>query len=201
MTGGNDTTVIANGCSTQAPSADLSELPGPDRSVTGRLLPMAPCPTCGYDVAPTAHDHAAVVADAHRRYRDLFAGVAHARAADPPSDSSWSPVAHLWHVVDVVRLGADRLWALVLDPDVAIAPWDADELAAARRYGALGLHGGLHALDHAARAWTDAHRACPSTARAHHPEIGTMTRDVFAGYNAHEVVHHAHDVEARLHPR
>lgn len=65
----------------------------------------------------------------------------------------------------MLRLGADRLPALVLDPDVPIVPWD----------GAYAAYG--------------------PDAVAHHPEIGVMTRDVPARYNAHEVVHHAHDVE------
>lgn len=158
---------------------------------------MAACPTCGHDRDRPDADHLAVVADAPHRFRRLLAGVGQAAAARAPDDGTWPAVAYLWHVVDVLRLGADRLWALVLDPDVPIAPWDADELADARRYRALGVHSGLHALEHAARHWTDAYHACPAASTAHHPELGPMTRDVLAAANAHEVVHHAHDV-ARL---
>lgn len=155
---------------------------------------MAPCPTCAHDLGRPGADHLEVITGAPQRFRRALAGVGQAVAATPPADGSWPAVAYLWHVVDVLRLGADRLWALVLDPDVPIAPWDADELASARRYRVLGVHSGLHALEHAARHWADAYRSCPPTAVAHHPEIGPMTRDVLAGHNAHEVVHHAHDV-------
>ena len=102
--------------------------------------------------------------------------------------------------MDVLRFGTERLWALELEAATPIVAWDTDEIAAARRYHALGPRTGLRALTRAAAEWTDAYRSCPAGAVTRHPEIGAMSRDVLAAANAHEVVHHARDIARLLAP-
>jgi hypothetical protein len=138
------------------------------------------------------------VAGAAGRYASLFAGCSPGEAARRPSPQVWPPVAYLWHVVDVLRFGAERLWMLTFDPTSPVVPWDADEVAAARSYDRLSVPVGLHALARARDTWLDAYASTPPDAAAPHPEIGRMTAAVMADRNAHEVVHHAVDIAAGL---
>jgi hypothetical protein len=163
-----------------------------------------PCPTCGYAATTEPAAVVALVRGAPQRFEACFATVDPARAGRRPAPDVWPPVAYLWHVVDVLRFGAERLWMLTLDPTSTVVPWDADEVAGARGYDRLSVPVGVRALHAARDVWLDAYAATPPDATAHHPEIGPMTAAVMAHRNAHEVVHHAHDVAMGLgapHPR
>jgi hypothetical protein len=61
---------------------------------------------------------------------------------------------YLWHLVDVVRMGTERLWTVHLDPDVGLVCWDENELARVRQYSRLSEATGLRALREAANRWT-----------------------------------------------
>ena len=41
---------------------------------------------------------------------------------------------YVWHLVDVLRIGTERLLTLTYDPGRGIACWDENALAEARRY-------------------------------------------------------------------
>jgi DinB superfamily len=152
------------------------------------------CAGCAYPATTTPADAVTLVATAPDRYAALFAGHSPAAAARIPSLGVWPPVAYLWHVTDVLRFGAERLWMLTLDPTSTVVPWDADDIADARGYPRLSVTVGLHALARARDTWLDAYAATPPEAAAPHPEIGRMTAAVMADRNAHEVVHHATDI-------
>ena len=46
----------------------------------------------------------------------------------------WSASAYAWHLVDVFRIGAERLWHVAADPGRPLACWDEVALADARGY-------------------------------------------------------------------
>src|SRR5579875_4090141 len=69
----------------------------------------------------------------------------------------WSAAMYVWHLVDVVRIGTERLLTLRLDPAAGIPCWDENALAEARRYDRLSPPVGLVALDAACRSWLEGH--------------------------------------------
>ena len=161
-------------------------------------MSLTDCPECGAALEPSATDARVLITEGPARYKALFAREPEAAWTIASSVDTWAPNAYLWHVVDVLRFGAERLWMLTLDPTAAVIAWDADEIADARGYAGLSVAVGLHALDHATATWLDAFDATPRDAVAHHPEIGAMTALVMARRNAHEVVHHSYDIASAL---
>lgn len=101
---------------------------------------------------------------------------------------------YVWHLVDVLRIGAERLLTLKHDPDRGIACWDENALAEDRRYQQLSPGVGLIVLRPASREWVQAALAAPATAEVSHPEFGTLGAVEIIRRNAHEVHHHLMDI-------
>jgi hypothetical protein len=66
----------------------------------------------------------------------------------------WSASMYVWHLVDVLRIGTERLLTLIHDPDRGITCWDENALAEVRRYQLLSPAVGLIVLQAAAQTWT-----------------------------------------------
>src|SRR5260370_974252 len=64
----------------------------------------------------------------------------------------WSASMYVWHLVDVLRIGTERLLTLTHDADRGITCWDENPLAEARRYQQLSPAVGLIVLQLAAQA-------------------------------------------------
>jgi hypothetical protein len=107
----------------------------------------------------------------------------------------WSPTEYLWHMVDVVRIGTERLWTLTVAPESGLPSWDENELARVRSYGDLSGPVGLLAYRRAVEDWVTAARGAPAQARATHPEFGTVSTEWVIARNAHEAQHHLLDIE------
>jgi hypothetical protein len=110
----------------------------------------AVCAECGFDwqlARQDAIDLVVQVPDA--------ATAAIVRAHDPAQRTGdrWSASMYLWHLVDVLRIGTERLLTLTHDPGRGITCWDENALAEARRYERLSPAVGLMALRSAAEAW------------------------------------------------
>jgi hypothetical protein len=101
---------------------------------------------------------------------------------------------YLWHLVDVLRIGTERLLTLTHDPERGVACWDENALAKARRYEQLSPAVGLIVLRSAAREWSDAAQAAPVSAEVHHPQFGTLGAVEIIRRNAHEIHHHLMDI-------
>lgn len=136
-----------------------------------------------------------VVADAPLRYRELFRTAVGPRSR---SDGIWSPREYLWHVVDVLRYGTERFWTFALDPHAGLMPWDERVALSVREGSPMSVSVGLRALERAAEEWLRACAEAPSDVSADHPELGPMDREAVVRRNAHEVVHHAMDIERGL---
>ena len=101
---------------------------------------------------------------------------------------------YVWHLVDVLRIGAERLITIQLEPAHGIPCWDESLLAEARRYRQLSVTVGVRALATATDQWLEAVDDTPET-RVEHPVSGTLaTLDVIRR-NAHEIRHHLWDIE------
>jgi hypothetical protein len=132
-----------------------------------------------------------LVEAASDRYSEMLADGAGPRSDDP---KQWSATGYLWHVVDVIRLGTERLWTLTLDAPSGIPGWDEEALAAARRYEQLAPIVGLRALDVAVGDWVRAARETPPSAEVMHPAFGAISTHDAIVRNAHEIQHHARDI-------
>ena len=73
-----------------------------------------------------------------------------ARAVEP---GLWSASRYVWHTVDVLRFGTERIWTISADPDFGVPEWDENVVALVRSYDALSPVVGLIALIAAADAW------------------------------------------------
>jgi len=156
---------------------------------------VAPCADCGFDWSLSSDKAILLVQAAPERYSAILANGAGPRSEDP---TRWSATGYLWHVVDVIRLGTERLWALTHDAESGVPGWDEEALAAARRYEQLSWVVGLRALTVAVAEWTGAAREAPASAEVAHPAFGRLSSHDSIVRNAHEVHHHARDIEGAL---
>jgi hypothetical protein len=107
---------------------------------------------------------------------------------------------YVWHLVDVLRIGTERLLTLTHDPDRGITCWDENALARDRHYHELSPVVGLIALTSAARDWVTAALAAPASARVRHPQFGMLGAAEVITRNAHEVHHHLWDIRRAQQP-
>jgi len=159
------------------------------------------CEECGFDWSLPIQEAVALVRGSPERCALLFAGTGpqealrEAAARDHSADPGrWSPAAYLWHLVDVIRFGTERLWTLALDPEAGVPGWSQEEVAAARRYDGLSVAVGLRALEVAVGDWADAARGAPRGALVVHPELGAVSTEDSIRRNAHEIQHHELDI-------
>jgi hypothetical protein len=108
--------------------------------------------------------------------------------------SRWSASMYVWHLVDVLRTGTERLLTLTHDPDRGITCWDENALAEARRYQLLSPAVGLMVLRSAASAWATAATAAPADAEVRHPQVGLFGAAEIIRRDAHEAHHHLMDI-------
>lgn len=150
------------------------------------------CPECGFSWATGVDDAIAMVAESPPQFAQALAMVDLAASVPP---GVWSPTEYLWHMVDVLRIGTERLWTLTFAPDSGLPSWDENELARVRSYGALSGTVGIIAYGRAVEDWVTAAHGAPAQARATHPEFGTVSTEQVIVRNAHEAQHHLLDIE------
>lgn len=118
--------------------------------------------------------------------------------AEPVEPGLWSASRYVWHTVDVLRFGTERLWTISADPSFGVPMWDENEVADVRSYDDLSPVVGLIALITAADAWRTASLEAPHDVTTPHPEFGTIGAFEVVQRNAHEVCHHLWDVRRAL---
>jgi hypothetical protein len=151
------------------------------------------CPECGYSWAQPVDEAVAVVAG-------LPAGIE--RVVDlgspavrrVPAPGTWSQGAYIWHLVDVMSIGIERLWTIADDPAEGLRCWDENALAEVRQYERQSPVVGLRALRAAVDRWVEAAREVDPDAAVTHEADGTMTAADVIRRNAHEAVHHLRDI-------
>jgi hypothetical protein len=115
----------------------------------------------------------------------------------PVAPGLWSASRYVWHTVDVLRFGTERLWTISVDASFGVPVWDENVVAGVRSYDSLSPVVGLIALIDAANAWKDAALEAPRDERTPHPEAGTIDAFDVVQRNAHEVRHHLWDINSR----
>src|SRR5215831_11372275 len=157
-----------------------------------RWQPSSPvCAECGFDwilARPDAIDPVANVADA------TATAIAHIPDPGHRIGAPWSASKYVWHLVDVLRIGTERLLTLTHDPDRGITCWDENALAEARRYQQLSTTVGLLMLQSVAQAWITAAAVAPGNVQVRHPRFGSFAAVEIIRRDAHEVHHHLMDI-------
>jgi hypothetical protein len=110
----------------------------------------------------------------------------------------WSASRYVWHTVDVLRFGTERLWTISTDPTFGVPSWDENLVADVRSYDELSPVVGLVALIAAARGWRTAALEAPHDVATPHPDAGSICAFDIVQRNAHEVRHHLYDVQRGL---
>lgn len=156
-----------------------------------RWQPEGPvCTECGFEWTCEKSAAIAVVAalprDAAEALPDLDTVFAR-------SGRRWSAAMYLWHLVDVLRIGSERLLTLQLDPDQGVPCWDENGLAAARRYNRLSPIVGLSVLETVTAEWTRLALTLPE-GEVEHPLLGSLSTVDIIRRAAHEAHHHLQDI-------
>jgi hypothetical protein len=157
-----------------------------------RWQPDSPvCAECGFDWQISQQNAIELVGRGSDAAVAALGGV-----ADPAQRTGdrWSASMYVWHLVDVLRIGTERLLTLAHDPGYGVACWNENALAEVRRYQQLSPAVGLIVLRSAAQAWITAAAAAPADAQVRHPRFGTLGAAEIIRRNAHEVHHHLMDI-------
>jgi hypothetical protein len=154
------------------------------------------CPECEFDWNVGSGDAVSLVETSPKRIATLFEGSEEATRS--PAPEVWSPSAYLWHLVDVLRIGSERLLTASMDPAAGIPCWDENDLAEVRRYDKLSPRVAVVAFGDAVSVWVAVADRIPMTASVEHPEFGTVTAQDIIRRNAHEVQHHELDIRRGL---
>jgi hypothetical protein len=159
----------------------------------GRTTFGEPCAGCGFSWSISGDEADAIVRDAPRLFRDV---ATQPRDRDRHPDLQWSVSGYVCHVADSIRIWAERIASVVIANQVDVPPYDQDALAKARHYELIDVHAALWSLERSIADWVAAvelTRGRPFVMR--HEEVGTMSLTDVAAIRAHDVVHHAWDIE------
>ncbi len=166
--------------------------PDAARSLWGPARYGDPCDECGFTWSVGVDDAVAGVRQVPRAYAALLSGTSGTERAEA---GAWTTAGYVCHVADNLRIWAERLAGAAAGAGSAVAGYDQDALAAARRYDAVPLEAALWSLGRAVDDWCE---AVDAAAAAHvvlvHEVWGELgvRRVVLA--NAHDAVHHGWDL-------
>jgi hypothetical protein len=150
------------------------------------------CPECGFDW--DEDDVENLIGQCVHNVAVFGAALSRIDPAEPVAPGLWSASRYVWHTVDVLRSGTERLWTISADPAFGVPAWDEDELVAARAYDDLSPVVGLIALIEAAKTWQESAIETPHDVTTPHPEAGQICAFDIIQRNSHEVCHHLWDV-------
>jgi hypothetical protein len=158
----------------------------------GRATFGDPCRECGFDWSLRLEDAAAIVGDVPRQFAELLAG---SNGRRQHRELSWSAGAYVRHVVDNLRIWAERLAGAALGAHGPVAPYDENLLARARNYHDIPVEGAVWSLGRAAADWRESlSLAVARNVVLHHPERGDQSVLDVARTNAHDAYHHGWDI-------
>jgi hypothetical protein len=154
------------------------------------------CSECEFNWNLASGDAVSLVETSPKRIARLFRGSE--EATRRPAPEVWSPSTYLWHLVDVLRIGSERLLTVSIDPAAGIPCWDENDLAEVRQYDKLSPRVAVGVYGDAVSAWVAMTDGVPVNASVEHPEFGTLTAEDIIRRNAHEVQHHELDIRRGL---
>lgn len=149
-----------------------------------------PCRECGYRWTRDTTAAVELIESVPDAFGELLAA---ATGQESVADLDWNVSAYTAHVVDNLRIWAERLAALAAGNDVSIVAYDDNALATARGYPQLPLAGSLWSLERSVQAWLDAFHLAEDGDLIH-PVRGRITVNDVASTNAHDTAHHYFDI-------
>ncbi|WP_448629040.1 hypothetical protein [Cellulomonas soli] len=151
-----------------------------------------PCAACGFDwtLEPTAaRDLVLLLPDR------LTQSTAGRTGNERHPDLGWDVTSYVCHVGDNLRAWAERLAAGWLAGRPDVVGYDPDALAQARGYSAVPLPVALWSLQASVILWVaSVDRALAAGVTLQHAARGEQRAADVARNNAHDAVHHEHDI-------
>jgi hypothetical protein len=151
------------------------------------------CVECAFDWSEDDYD--TLVGECVRNVAVFGAVLSRIDPARAVAPGLWSASRYVWHTVDVLRFGTERLWTISADPAFGVPAWDENDIAEVRSYDELSPIVGLIALIDVAQAWRQAALEAPHSVATAHPEAGEICAFDVVQRNSHEVCHHLWDVQ------
>ena len=152
-----------------------------------------PCRGCGFDWSISQAEADALIAQTPARFVAII-GEGDGSQRDPALE--WTAGGYVCHVADSLRVWAERLANVALGDPGPVAEYNQDKLAVARSYDKVGVRGALWSLERAVGDWQAAVELAASRgAVMNHAELGEMTVLDVTRIRAHDVNHHACDIE------
>jgi hypothetical protein len=156
-----------------------------------------PCQDCGFDAGATpATAVPRIVDEVLLRFAERLADE---DATTRPAPEVWSPTEYACHVRDVCEVFDGRLRAMLDESDPLFENWDQDATALQRRYWrqrslpvAAELDAGAARILATITGVTGEQWSRPG--RRSNGSVFTV--ETLVQYFAHDLVHHAHDIEA-----
>jgi hypothetical protein len=165
-------------------------------SAWGRAEFGEPCRACGFNWGTPVDEAGETVASAGHRFAARLVGEDGGRRHP---DLGWTVTGYVCHVGDSIRVWSERIATVALGSPGAVAPYSQNLLAEARHYDEVDLSAALWSLERAVGDWLAALALVgdrPFT--MHHEELGAMSLADVIGIRAHDVTHHAWDIERIL---
>lgn len=154
-----------------------------------------PCRECSFAFSGTLDDSLAYLDGVPAQYAALLGAAA---GTERHPDLTWPVGAYVCHVADNLHIWAERLAGAAAGVKV-VAPYDQDELAAARSYTAVPLAAALWSLGRGLGDWREAVSQVPRRGVViSHRERGEMHLEDVARAVAHDASHHAWDIGRSL---
>jgi hypothetical protein len=151
------------------------------------------CAECRFDWDEADYQH--LVGQCVRAVADFGEVLSRIEPSDAVEPGLWSASRYVWHTVDVLRFGTERLWTISADPSFGVPVWDENVVAEVRSYDQLSPMVGLVALIQAAHDWREAALEAPRDVPTWHAEAGELYAFAIVQRNTHEVCHHLWDVQ------
>jgi hypothetical protein len=155
-----------------------------------------PCRGCGFDWSINMMEVLAAVLKAKYDYPNLLALRA---GTERHPDLSWTAAGYAVHLADSLRIWSERLVGAYVSGVVDVVPYDPDLLAQVRGYNQMSVGAVLWSVEEAANSWIEAApEAIENNVVLRHPTRGELRARDVARDNAHDVRHHAWDVERSI---
>ncbi len=162
----------------------------------GRATFGDPCEGCGFGWSIPVTEAREIVEDAPRRLIEL---VGESPGGFRHPDLAWPVSAYVCHVADSIRIWAERIASVALGDSESVAPYDQDDLAAARHYDDIDIAAALWSLERAVLDWREALTLGGGRPfQMRHNDLGDMSLEDVIAIRAHDVAHHARDIERIL---
>lgn len=161
-------------------------------SVWGKDTYGDPCRGCGYEWPASVAVMVETVQHTPDKIASTLAGT-DGTARQP--HLAWDSRSYVCHIVDNLRIWAERIAAATEASTQPVGIYDADLLAHARNYTAVPLSGALWSLRDAVATWSSAVSAASrSETELVHPERGLLGLADVVATNAHDAYHHVQDI-------